>query len=233
MIQQPYYSLADLNEKERQAYDAVVKSRLQTLDKYKKRYCKSDVNLWLTKEMCYCRDVIREVAEAIELEQALTSIAQLSDCGTPPTIKQPSKWEYVYAVTYYDVFDRELGILRLADNNEQHSQTSRKKALKTFSSCICDPSKTETILSALHARLNQNTTGKELAVTIFAAIKAGLIIKPSFSQCAAEFQLPNRTTSRRNDYNKYYKAFAESRGKESDRILPEEIENLTSHFMKL
>lgn len=208
MIQQPYYTLADLDPEERQSFDIVAETQMQKFEKIKTRYCRSDLELWLKRELRYCRNIIREVAEAKELEQNLASVAQLSNCGTPPAIKQPSKWEYVYAVKYYDVFERELDVLQYAKSEEQQHENNEqqrgRKANLDFKCCICDPTADEIVLQALHAKAD-GTKGKLFAYTIYAAVKADLIIKPQYNQCVSEFgKIGNRQG--------YYKYIKEANG---------------------
>lgn len=224
MIEQPYYTLADLNEDERQAYDVIVKLRLQKLDDYKKHYCRNDVKLWLTGEMRYCRNVIKRVAEAIEYEQAMTSIAQLSDCGTPPTIEKPYKWEYVYAVTYYDKFERELEVLKFGENEEQKKKQQRgRKTNADFKSCICNPAVANDVLQALHQKAD-GEKGKLFAYIIFAAVKSDLITIPTYNQCTCEF---GNKIGCKQGYSKYIK---EANSGYADKLM---LQPLSTHFTEL
>lgn len=226
MIQQPYYTLADLDEEERQVYEEITKSRLQTLEKFKTRYCRSDLELWLKRELRYCRNIIREVADAKELEQNLASVTQLSNCGTPPAIIQPSKWEYVYAVEHSDVFERELDKVKFIEAIRSEAEKTKNKRIKKFADHICDPSKVDAILAALHSRINSDTTGKQLGITIFAAEKAGLITHPGFAVLVTEFGVqPN--SGRKSDYAKYYNHASDG------KIRSSEYENLVTYFMTI
>lgn len=223
MIQQPYYTLADLNEEERQVYEEITKSRLKKLDEFKKFYCRNDVKLWLKRELQYCNNVIRDVAEAKEAEKILASVAQLSNCGTPPKIKQPYKWEYVYAVEYYDVFERELEVLKFAENEEQYKKQPRGRNTDAdFKSCVCDPAVADDVLEKLHEKAD-GKKGKLFAYIICAAVKANLITRPSYNQCECEFE----NIGRKQGYSKYIN---EANSSNADTQI---LQPLVTYFMEI
>lgn len=153
-------------------------------------------------------------------------MAQLSNCGTPPAIKQPSKWEYVYAVKYYDVFERELDKVEFIEAIRSEAEKTKNKRIKKFADYICDPSKVDAILAALHSRINSDTTGKQLGITIFAAEKAGLITHPGFAVLVTEFGV-QLNSGRKSDYSKYYNHASDG------KIRSSEYENLVTYFMTI
>lgn len=218
MIQQPYYTLADLDPEERQVYNTYCIHKSNELQRYKVRYMRSDLKLYLTSQALWCKNVIKSFNQNLEL-------AELG-IERPFNGVAVDKWEYVYAIEHIQEIERELDKVESIEAIRSEAEKTKNKRIKKFADYICDPSKVDAILAALHSRINSDTTGKQLGITIFAAEKAGLITHPGFAVLVTEFGVqPN--SGRKSDYAKYYNHASD------DKIRRSEYENLINYFMTI
>lgn len=177
MIQQPYYTLADLNEEERQVYNERVAYEMECLEKYKIRYVRSDLELFLTRHIRYCNNVIKNFNQHIELDELGIEVPFLSN-GL-----MPDKLDYIFAVEYLEKYENELRKLQVAKQEKPRGRNTDAD----FKSCVCDPAVADDVLEELHKKAD-GKKGKLFAYIICAAVKANLIIKPSYNQCDCEFE---------------------------------------------
>lgn len=223
MIQQPYYTLADLDPEERQFYNTYCIHKSNELQRYKVRYMRSDLKLYLTREALWCKNAIKSFNQNLELAELGIEL--------PFNGVAVDKWEYVYAIEHIQEIERELDKVEFIEAKEREEQEAKRreaektknKRIKKFADYICDPSKVDAILAALHSRINSDTTGKQLGITIFAAEKAELITHPGFAVLVTEFGV-QRNSGRKSDYAKYYNQASDG------KIRSSEYENLITYF---
>lgn len=185
----PIYTLTNLSEEERAIYDELKREQLNYLQFVKDHYFERDKKISLNDLIEYNFEIVKKTNQAVGL----------SEIGIEPPFIKPDKWEYVVAVEMIPVYEAELK--QLEKQEPPTTQKLKSERSNNFSDCICDRSKTEVIMKVLHEKLDGSKSGKDTAITLFAAASAGLIRKPTFTQSKNEFNL---RMSRQN-FNQEYK----------------------------